>query len=76
MHSLISYPEGTIVEVVSEPSVLAVTAAVHIQDDLSFRRSFAHHHTKIHSPRDLLRLDEKCTPNKSTSSTFEEMKGP
>ena len=54
-------------EVVSEPSVLAETAAAHLQDDLSSRRSFASHITLIYSPCDLLCLDEKCILNKSTS---------
>ena len=76
MHSLISYSEVKIVEVVSEPSVLEGTAAAHLQDDLSSRRSFARHRTQIYSPRDLLCLDEKCTPNKSTSRTVEEKIGP
>ena len=67
MHSLISYSEVKIVEVVSEPSVLSGTAAAHLQDDLSSRRSFSHHHNQIYSPRDLLCLDEKCTLSKSTS---------
>ena len=56
-------------EVVSEPSVLAGTAAAHLQDDLSFIRSFVRHLNKIYSSRDLLCLDEKCTLNKSTSGT-------
>ena len=63
-------------EVVSETSILAVTAAAHLQDDLSSRRSFARHRTQIYSPRDLLCLDEKCNPNKSTSRTVEEKKFP
>ena len=56
-------------EVVSEPSVLAGTAASHLQDDLSSKRSFACHCTKIYSPYDLLCLDEQCTLNKSTPGT-------
>ena len=54
-------------EVVSEPSVLAEIEAAHLQDDLSHRRGFASNNTIIHSPCDLLCLDEKCTLNKSTS---------
>ena len=64
------------VEVVSDPSVLAGTAEAHLQDDLSSRRSFARHITQIYSPLDLLCLDKTCTPNKSTSRTFEEKKVP
>ena len=64
---MISYSGVKIVEVVSEPSVLVGTAAAHLQDDLSSRRSFARHRTLIYSPCDLLCLDEKCTLNKSTS---------
>ena len=45
----------------------AETAAAHLQDDLSSRRSFVSHRTIIYSPCDLLCLDEKCTLNKSTS---------
>ena len=63
-------------EVVSEPSVLVGTAAAHLQDDLSCRRSFARHRTQIYTPRDLLCLDENCIPNKITSSTVEENKCP
>ena len=69
MHSLISHSEVTIVELVSDPSVLPGTAAANLQDYLSYRRSFERHHTQIYSPRDLLCLDEKCTLNKSTSVT-------
>ena len=58
-------------EVVSKPSVLAETEAAHLQDYLSSKRIFSRHHTNIYSPRDLLCLDEKCTPNKSTSIKFE-----
>ena len=54
-------------EVVSEPSVFAETAAAHLQDGLSSRRSFTSHRTLTYSPCDLLCLDEKCTLNKSTS---------
>ena len=54
-------------EVVIETSVLEQTAAAHLQDDLSSRRSFASHHTLIHSTCDLLYLHEKCNRNKSTS---------
>ena len=54
-------------EVVSEPSVLAETTAAHLQDDLSYRRIFASHCTRIYSPCDLLCLDEKCTINNITS---------
>ena len=54
-------------EVVNEPSVLAETAAAHLQDNLLSRKSFASHRTLIYSPCDLLCLDEKCTLNKSTS---------
>ena len=54
-------------EVVIEPLVLAETAAAHLQDDLSSRRSFASHRTQIYLPCDLLCLDEKCTMNNSTS---------
>ena len=68
MHSLINYSEVTIVEVVSESSVLAGTAAAHLQDYLSYRRSFAHHFTQIYSPHDLLCF---CDPNTSVSKTFE-----
>ena len=53
------------VEVVSEPSVLAGTAAAHFQDYLSSRRSFARHCTQIYSPSELFCLDEKFTSNKS-----------
>ena len=67
MHSLIIYSEVTIVEVVSEPSVLEGTAAANLQDGLSYRRIFERHRTKIYSPCDLLCLDEKCTLNKSIS---------
>ena len=67
MHSLISHSEVTIVEVVSENSVLAGTAESHLQDDLSYRRSFACHRTQIYSPYYPLYLDEKYTLNKSTS---------
>ena len=74
MHSLISYSGVTIVEVVSGKSLLSGTAAAHLQYNLSSRRIFARHRTKIYSPRDLLYLDEKCTPNKSTSRTVEEKK--
>ena len=63
-------------ELVSEPSFLAGTEASHPQYDLSYRRSFARHCTQIYSPRDLLCLEEKCTPNKSTPRTFEEKKVP
>ena len=66
MHSLISHSEVNIVEVVIKPSVLAGTAAVHLQDDLSSIRRFSRHRTEIYSPRDLLSLDEKCTLNNST----------
>ena len=69
MHSLISHSELKVLEVVSDPSVLAGTAAAHLQDDLSSRRSFERHHTQIYSPRDLLCLDYKCTLNMSTSET-------
>ena len=54
MHSLIIHSEVTIVEVVSEPSVLSVTSAAHLQDDLSSRTSFAVNHTQMYSPCDLL----------------------
>ena len=54
-------------EVVSKSSVLAENAAAHIQDNLSFRRSFSSHCTIIYSPYDLICLDEKGTLNKSTS---------
>ena len=54
-------------EVVSETSILAVTAAAHLQDDLSSESIFACHRTQINSPRDLLCLDGKCNSNKSTS---------
>ena len=54
-------------EIVSDPSVLAETAAAQLQDDLSSRRSFARNHTIIYSPCELLYLDEKCTLNKITS---------
>ena len=60
----------------SDLSVLLGTAAAHLQDYLSSRRSFACHRTQIYSPRDLLFLDENCTPNKSTSRKVEEKKGP
>ena len=61
------YPfRGNIVEVVIEPSVLAETSAAHLQYDLSSRRSFEIHRTRIYSPCELLCLDEKCTLNKST----------
>ena len=53
-------------ELVSEPSFFAETAASHLQDDLSYRRRISIHCTLIHSPCDLLCLDEKCTLNKST----------
>ena len=66
MNSLIIYSEVKKLEVVSEPSVLAGTAATHLQYDLSYGRSFACHHNQIYSPRDLLFLDEKYTLNKST----------
>ena len=57
-------------EVVSDPSVLAGTAAAHLQDDLSSRRIFASHLNQIYLPYDLLCLDEKCTLNKSTSGVI------
>ena len=66
----------TIEVVVSDLSVLLGTAAAHLQDYLSSRRSFARHLTQIYLPHDLLCLDEKCTPNKITSKTAEEKKGP
>ena len=53
-------------EVVSETSVLAETAAAHLQDALSSRRMFASHFTLIYSPCDLLFLDEEFTMNKRT----------
>ena len=61
--------------VVVEPSVLAGTEAAHLQCYLSSISSFSRHRTNIYSPRDLLFLDEKFIPNKSTSSTVEENKG-
>ena len=67
IHSLIGHSEVTIVEVVSEPSFLAGTAAAHLQDNLTSRRIFASYCTQIYSLCDLLCLDEKCTVNKSTS---------
>ena len=67
MHSLIRPFRDNSVEVVSEPSVLAETAAAHLQDDLSSRRRFASNLTIIYSPCDLLCLDEKCSLNKITS---------
>ena len=63
-------------EVVSEPSVLAGTSAAHFQDYLSSRRSFARHRTQMYSPRELFCLDEKSTPNKIISISVEEKKGP
>ena len=66
MRSLIRYSEVTIVELVSEPSVLVGIAAANLQDYLLYSRSFAHNHTQIYSPHNLLCLDEKCAPNKST----------
>ena len=62
--------------VVSDPSVLSGNAAAYLQDYLSYRKSFAHHLIQIYSPHDLLCGEKKCTPNKSTSSAFEEKKGP
>ena len=53
-------------ELVSEPSFLAETAAEKLQDDLSSRRSFASPRTLIYSPYDHLCVDAKCTMNKST----------
>ena len=41
MHSLISYSEVTIVEVVIETSILSGTTAAHLKDDLSYRREFS-----------------------------------
>ena len=58
-------------EILSEPSVLAETAAAHLQDELSSRRNFASHRTIIYSPRDFLCLDESFTLNKSTSDFFQ-----
>ena len=63
-------------EVVSDPSVLARTAAAQLQDDLSFRRICARHRTQIYSPCDLICFDKQCTPNNSTSRKVEEKKGP
>ena len=54
-------------EVVNEPSVLAETAVAHLQDNLSYRRSFASQRTLTYSPCDILCLYEKRTLNKSTS---------
>ena len=45
-------------EVVSEPLVLAGTAAAHLQDDLSSRMIYAHHRNQIYSPRDLICLEK------------------
>ena len=56
---------------VSETSVLEVTATAHFQDNLLSRRIFACHCTQIYSPRDLLCLDEKFTPNKITPRKVE-----
>ena len=58
MNLLISHSGVTMVEVVSEPSVLVGTEAAHLQYDLSSRRSFARYQTQIYSPLDLLRLDD------------------
>ena len=67
MHSLISHSGVTIVEVVSDPSVLARAAAEHLQDNLSSRRIFVGNCTQTYSPCDLLCLDEKCNLNKITA---------
>ena len=48
MHSLIFYSELTIVEVVNDPSLLAETAATHLQYNLLYIRRFAHHLTQIY----------------------------
>ena len=54
-------------EVFSEPSVLAETAAAHLKDSLSSKMSFASNQIIVYSPCDLLCLDEKCNLNKRTS---------
>ena len=54
-------------EVLSEPSILTETAASHLTDDSSSRRSFAINRTLIYLLCNLFCLDEKCTLNKSTS---------
>ena len=54
-------------EVVSDTSVLEETAAAQLQDNLSYRKSFASNRNIIYSPYDLLCLDENCNLNKSTS---------
>ena len=69
MPSLISHSEVIMVEAVSYPSVLAGTAAAHLQDVLSSRKIFASHRTQIYSPCDCLCMNEKCTLNKSSSGT-------
>ena len=76
MNVLISHSGVTMVEVVSEPSVLVGTEAAHLQYDLSSRRSFARYQTQIYSPLDLLRLDGQCNLNKTTSGTVQEKKVP
>ena len=70
MHSLIIHSEVKIVEVVSEPSVLAGTAAAHLQNYLSSRRIFARHCTQIYPPCDFLCLYENFNLNKSTSGIY------
>ena len=63
---LISYSDVTIVDVVSDPSVLSGTAAAYLQIYVPYIKSFARHCTQIYLSRDLIWMDEKCTPNKST----------